>query len=135
MRFMMMIYPGIEESEWQPDAETVAAMGKYNEELTRAGALLALDGLHAASKGARIVYRDGQRTILDGPFAESKEVIGGYWIIQAKSLEEAMEWAKRVPSDGNMMLEVRQIFEMSDFPAEVQEAAQLSQTPPNQTSA
>ncbi len=134
MRFMMFMFPGIEEGEWTPDAEAVAAMGRYNEELTKAGALLALDGLHPQSKGARVTFSGGAATVTDGPFTEAKEVIGGYWIIQARSKEEAVEWASRCPAE-DCMIEVRQVYEMSDFPEDVQAAGELSQRPPEQTSA
>lgn len=134
MRFMMLIYPGLEtEGDWMPDAEAVGAMGRYNEDLTKAGVLLALDGLHPSSEGARISFADGERVVTDGPFAETKELIGGYWIIQANSKEEALEWAKRCPIGGDVVLEIRRIFEMSDFPSELQEAAALSSPPPAQT--
>jgi hypothetical protein len=130
MRYLMLIYPGLEsESDWAPDAEALAAMGRYNEQLTKAGVLLALDGLHPSSEGFRISFSAGERVVTDGPFAETKELLGGYWIIQAKSKEEALEWAKRCPIGGEVVLEVRRIFEMSDFPAELQEAAQLSEAP------
>jgi hypothetical protein len=133
MRFMLMIYPGLEsEGDWTPDVEAVAAMQRYNEELTQAGVLLALDGLHPSSEGARISFADGERVVTDGPFAETKELIGGYWIIQAKSKEEALEWAKRCPIGGDAVLELRRIFEMSDFPSELQDAAKLSADPPGQ---
>lgn len=136
MRFMMFMYPGVkDEADWAPSAEAVAAMAKYNEDLTKAGVLLALDGLHPASKGARVSFSGGKGTVTDGPFTEAKEVIGGYWIIQAKSKEEAVEWASRCPAADGDMIEVRQVYEMSDFPADVQAAAELSQEPPEQTSA
>ena len=137
MRFMMFMYPGItDEADWTPSAEAVAAMMAYNEELTKAGVLLALDGLQPASKGARVTFgSDRKGTVTDGPFAEAKEVIGGYWIIQAKSKEEAVEWASRCPANPGDTIEVRQVFEMEDFPEDVQEVASLSQTPPEQTSA
>jgi hypothetical protein len=136
MRFMMFMYPGVtDEADWAPSAEMVAAMTRYNEDLTKAGALLALDGLHPASKGARVTFAGGKPTVTDGPFAEAKEVVGGYWIIQAKSKEEAVEWASRCPAGAGDMIEVRQVFDMSDFPADVQEAAKLSEQPPEQTSA
>jgi hypothetical protein len=137
MRFMMFMYPGVrDEADWQPTPEAVKAMMEYNEELTKAGALLALDGLHPASKGARVAFSGGKPTVTDGPFAEAKEIVGGYWIIDAKSKEEAVEWARRCPADEGDMIEVRQVFEMSDFPADVQAAAgELSQEPPEQTSA
>ena len=137
MRFMLFMYPGIKDEEWDPThprtAEDVAAMSKYNEELTKAGVLLALDGLHPPGEGTRVALSDGKRTVTDGPFTEAKEIVGGYWIIQAKSKEEAVEWASRCPlSEGNM-IEVRQVYEMSEFPEDVQKAAQLSQEPPEQT--
>jgi len=133
MRFMMFIYPGIsEEADWMPSAEAVAAMSKYNEELTKAGVLLSLDGLHPTSEGARISYEGGKQRITDGPFAETKEVIGGYWMIQVSSKEEAIEWASRCPAGGDVVLEVRRVFEMSDFPPELQAAGELSETPPQQ---
>jgi hypothetical protein len=134
MRFMMFMFPGIDEGDWEPDAEAVAAMGRYNEELTKAGALLALDGLQPAGKGARVTFSGGSTTVTDGPFTEAKEVIGGYWMIQARSKEEAIEWASRCPAE-DCMIEVRQVYEMSDFPQDVQAAAELSQQPPQQTSA
>lgn len=137
MRFMMFIYPGLkDEADWEPSPEDVAAMMKYNEELTKAGALLALDGLHPPSKGARVSFAGGKPKVTDGPFTEAKEVIGGYWIIQAKSKEEAVEWASRCPGADGDVIEVRQVAEMSDFPEDVQAAAgELSQEPPEQTTA
>ena len=135
MRFMMFMYPGITEEQWEPDAEAVGAMTRYNEELTKAGVLLALDGLQPPSKGARVRFAGGTPSVTDGPFAEAKELVGGYWVIQTKSKEEAVEWARRCPAGPNDMIEVRQVFEMSDFPEDVQAAAELSQEPPEQTSA
>jgi hypothetical protein len=136
MRFMLFMYPGIDEDGWEPSAGDVGAMMKYNEELTKAGVLLALDGLQPPSKGARVAFPGGKPTVTDGPFAEAKEVVGGYWIIQAKSKEEAVEWARRCPGTDGCFIEVRQIFEMSDFPEDVQAAAgELSQEPPEQTTA
>lgn len=123
MRFMMFMYPGIEEEEWNPTAEDVAAMSRYNEELRKAGMLLALDGLHPPAEGARVTFADGDTTVTDGPFAEAKEVVGGYWLIQARSKQEAVEWASRCPGE-NCMIEVRRVFEMEDFPQDVQEAAE-----------
>jgi hypothetical protein len=99
------------------------AMMKYNEELTKPGVLLALDGLHPTSRGARVQVSGGKRTIVDGPFAEAKELIGGYWLIQVRSKDEALEWASRVPLADDEMVELRQVFELSDFPAEVQQLA------------
>jgi hypothetical protein len=126
MRFMLLMIPkGYESAEpgAMPDAEKVAAMMKYNESLQKAGVLLALDGLHPPSMGARVSFHGGKPKITDGPFAEAKEVLGGYWIIQVRSREEALEWASRCPGSENEVIEVRQIQEFSDFPADVQKAA------------
>jgi len=126
MRFMMMVIPKGYESaapDAVPTAEAVAKMMEYNKALQKAGALLAMDGLFPPSTGARLSYADGKATVTDGPFAEVKEVIGGYWIIQVRSREEAIEWAKRAPMS-NEIIEVRQIHEMSDFPEDVQKAAE-----------
>jgi len=106
-----------------PPADAVAKMMKFNEELAKAGALVALDGLHPVAKGARVSFNGGKPKVTDGPFIEAKEVVGGYWIIQTKSKEEAVEWARRVPAAEGDVIEIRQIFEMSDFPPDVQEAA------------
>src|ERR1700709_1149406 len=122
MRFMMFMYPQISEEEGNRSAEAVADMGRYNQELRKAGMLLALDGLRPPSDGASVVFEGrGETRVVDGPFAETKEVVGGYWIIQARSTEEALEWAKRRPGE-NCRIEVRRIFEMEDFPPDVQEA-------------
>ena len=123
MRFMMFMYPGIEEKDWNPTAEDVAAMSRYNEELRKAGMLLSLDGLRPPSDGGVVSFADGKATVTDGPFAEAKEVVGGYWLIQARSKEEALEWASRCP-DSNCRIEVRRVFEMEDFPQEVQDAVE-----------
>jgi hypothetical protein len=106
-----------------PDPKAVAAMMKYNESLQKAGVLLALDGLHPPSAGARVSFQGGKAKVTDGPFVEAKEVIGGYWMIQVKSKEEAIEWASRCPASDNEVIEVRQVQEMSDFPPEIQGAA------------
>jgi hypothetical protein len=127
MRFMMLMIPkGYEKAApgTMPDAKAVAAMMKYNESLQKAGVLLALDGLQPPSMGARVTFLGGKPKVTDGPFAEAKEVLGGYWMIDVKSKEEAIEWAKRCPGSDNEMIEVRQVHEMADFPADVQEAAQ-----------
>jgi hypothetical protein len=103
-----------------PTTEQFAEMGKYNEELVKAGVMLAGEGLHPSSKGARIVFKGNQKTVLDGPFTETKELIAGFWIIQAKSLEEAVEWARRAPNPhfgGETNIEVRQVFAAEDFGA------------------
>ncbi|MBA3867071.1 MAG: YciI family protein [Solirubrobacterales bacterium] len=123
MRFMMFMYPEIEEQDWNPSAEDVAEMSRYNEELRKAGMLLALDGLQPPSEGASVSFSDGVATVTDGPFAEAKEVVGGYWLIQARSKQEAVEWASRCPGE-NCRIEVRRVFEMEDFPEDVQEAAE-----------
>ena len=118
MRFMMLVKAN-EDSEAgvMPGKEIIDAMGKYNEELMQAGVLLAGDGLHPSSKGARIKFSGEKRTVTDGPFAETKELLAGYWLIDVKSKEEALEWATRIPfEDGEV--EVRQVFETSDFPSE-----------------
>lgn len=119
MRFMMLVKAN-EDSEAGvlPSKELVAAMGKYNEELVKAGVLLTAEGLHASSKGARVTFSGGKRTVTDGPFTETKELIAGFWLIQVKSKEEALEWASRIPFEGGE-LEVRQVFEAYDFPAEI----------------
>ena len=122
MRFMMFMYPQIEEQDWVPSAEAVAEMGRYNEELRKAGLLLSLDGLRPPSDGGVVrIDGEGKATVTDGPFAEAKEVVGGYWLIQARSKEEALEWASRCP-ERDCRIEVRQVFEMDDFPQEVQDA-------------
>jgi hypothetical protein len=138
MRFMLMIYPNIPETAWMPDPEAVAAMTAYNKELERAGVLLSLDGLGPTAAGARVSGAGGRVTVTDGPFAEAKEIVGGYWIIEVSSKEEAVEWARRCPAvqgpastpgyDGPIpVIEVRQIFEMADFPDEVRAAAGLAE--------
>jgi hypothetical protein len=126
MRFMMLMIPkGYETAKpgTVPDAKAVAAMMKYNESLQKAGVLLAIDGLHPPSMGARVSFAGGKPRVTDGPFAEAKEVLGGYWMIQAKSRDEAIEWAKRCPGSENEVIEIRQVQEMSDFPPDVQAAA------------
>ena len=126
MRFMMLMIPGGYEKAapgTMPDAKAVAAMMKYNESLQKAGVLLALDGLHPPSMGARVTFSDGKPKVTDGPFPEAKEVLGGYWMIQVKSKEEALEWASRCPASNNEVIEVRQVQELSDFPPDVQKAA------------
>ena len=115
MRFMMFMYPEISEEEWTPSAEDVAAMSRYNEELRKAGMLLSLDGLHPPGEGARVSFSGGEVTVTDGPFAEAKEVVGGYWLIQARSKEEAVEWAARCPANEGDVIEGRQVYEVSDF--------------------
>ena len=127
MRFMMLMIPKVYQegapADFMPDAAAVAAMSRYNESLQRAGVLLALDGLQSPAAGARLRFSGGKPSVTDGPFAEAKEVLGGYWMIQVKSKEEAVEWAKRCPAQDGDMIEVRRVYELSDFPADVQKAA------------
>jgi hypothetical protein len=116
MRFMIIV-PGDADSEAgvMPSEELLAEMGKYNEELAKAGVMLAGEGLHPTSKGARVRFDDSGTTVVDGPFTESKEIIAGFWLIQAKSKEEAIEWVKRAPFGGGTQIEIRQVFEEDDF--------------------
>jgi hypothetical protein len=124
MRFMMFMIPnGEAEAGAMPTVEQVETMMKYNNELVTAGVLLAADGLAPSSEGARVTFDGGKPKVTDGPFTEAKEVIGGYWMIQVKSKEEAVEWATRVPAEPYNVIELRRVFEISDFPEDVQEAA------------
>ena len=126
MRFMMLMIPkGYETAKpgTVPDPQAVAAMAKYNETLQKAGVLLALDGLHPPSMGARVSFEGGKPQVRDGPFAEAKEVLGGYWMIQVKSKEEAVAWASRCPAGPNEVIEIRQVQDFADFPPDVQRAA------------
>jgi hypothetical protein len=126
MRFMMLMIPlGYETAppDVQLDPERVKAMMKYNEALQQAGILITLDGLHPPSMGARVSFASGKPVVTDGPFTESKEVLGGYWMIDVKSREEAIAWAKKCPASENEIIEIRQVQEMADFSEEVREAA------------
>lgn len=126
MRFMMLMIPKGYESAAAgtlPSADAVAAMMKYNEELQKAGVLLSLEGLHPPSMGARVSFPGGKPRVSDGPFAEAREVVGGFWMINVASREEAIQWASRCPAAENETIELRQVMEMSDFPSDVQEAA------------
>ena len=133
MRFVMFMIPRVYQPDtppgeragegFTPPADAVARMMKFNEELAKAGALIALDGLQPVSKGARVAFSGGKPKATDGPFAEAKEVIGGYWMIEAKSKEEAVGWAMRCPASDGDVIEIRQVFEISDFPQDVQKAA------------
>ncbi len=128
MRFMMLMIPkGYDKAPagTLPDAKSVGEMMKYNETLKQAGVLLALDGLHPPAMGARVAFSGGKSAVSDGPFSETKEVVGGYWMIQVKSKDEAIAWAKRCPAGDGNVIEVRQVQEMSDFPADVQKAARF----------
>jgi hypothetical protein len=128
MRFMVIV-KATEESEAGvlPSAEILTEMGKYNEELVKAGVLLAAEGLHPSSKGMRIRFSGSQRTVIDGPFAETKELIAGFWLIQVKSKEEAIEWVKRVPMQ-DAELEVRQVFDEADFGPLVEQVPEVFET-------
>jgi hypothetical protein len=124
MRFMMIMFPkGYENAKpgTLPDLKAIEVMRKYNEQLQKAGVLLALDGLHPPSMGARVTFKSGKSKVTDGPFTEAKEVVGGYWMIQVKSREEALEWASRIPGSDNEMVEVRRLFDLTDFDPETQE--------------
>jgi hypothetical protein len=130
MRFMMLMIPDVYQGGkkldegFVPDAQAVAKMTKYNEELAKAGALLSLDGLQPIAKGARVAFSGGKPAVTDGPFVESKEVIGGYWMIQVNSKEEAVDWARRVPAADGDVIELRRVFDMSDLPEDTQKAAE-----------
>jgi len=126
MRFMLLVKASRDsEAGVMPSAELLAEMGKFNEQLIRAGVLLAGEGLHPSSKGARVRFKGSSRTVIDGPFAETKELVAGFWLIQVKSKEEAIEWVKRVPNptgeEGE--IEIRQVFDAEDFGPEL--AAQV----------
>src|SRR5262245_55928023 len=122
MRFMVIVKANADsEAGKMPSTELLAAMGKYNEELVKAGIMLAGDGLHPSSKGARVRFDGKKRAVIDGPFAETKELIAGFWIWQVRSLDEAIEWVKRCPNpmDGPSEIEIRQIFELDEFGEEL----------------
>ena len=122
MRFMMLLpAPAYALEQGPPTKDLVMAMRKYNQDMKAAGVFLAAEGLHPTSKGKRLRMSGGKPVVTDGPFAEAKEVIAGFWIIQAKSLEEAMEWASRCPLPEGGLMEIRQVFENCDFPPELQE--------------
>ncbi|WP_431679161.1 YciI family protein [Kitasatospora sp. KL5] len=120
MRFMLIVKAN-EDSEAgvMPTKEALDAMSRYNEELIKAGIMLAADGLHPSSNGARLTFKGGKATVTDGPFAESKELIAGYWVLDVSSREEALEWAGRAPFEDGAVLELRKVFEASDFPPEL----------------
>ena len=118
MRFMVLVKANKDsEAGVLPDEKMLAAMGKYNEELVKAGVLLAGEGLHPSSQGARVKFSGSKRTVVDGPFSEAKELVAGYWLFQVKSKEEALEWVKRCPNPfpGDSEIEIRQVYEASDF--------------------
>ena len=129
MRFMVMVKANKDsESGALPDPQILADMGKFNEELMKAGVLLAGEGLHPSSKGARVYFPDGKPKVQDGPFTEAKELVGGFWMLQVKSKDEAVEWAKKVPTTGTNFVELRQVFEMSEFPEDIRKATENSAT-------
>ena len=116
MRFMVIVKASKEsEAAVLPSQEILQKMGKFNEELVKAGVMLAAEGLQPSSKGARVKFSGGKRTVTDGPFAETKELIAGFWLWQVKSKEEAIEWLKRAPFDGGAEVEIRQVYEPQDF--------------------
>jgi hypothetical protein len=121
MRFMVMVKATNDsEAGVMPSEKLLAEMGKYNEELVKAGVLLAGEGLHPSSKGKRVRFSGNRRAVIDGPFTETKELVAGFWLLQAKSMDEAIEWVKRAPNpfDGEGEIEIRQVFEAEDFGAE-----------------
>ena len=128
MRFMMIMYPKIYQTAkagFVPNMKDMEKMGAYNDELGKAGVLLALDGLTPpATMSARVTFKDGKSKVTDGPFTEAKEVVGGFWIIQVKSREEALEWASRIPGKDNETVEVRRMFDLTDFDLETQKEIQ-----------
>lgn len=120
MRFMMIMYPGPgAEAGQMPDEKTLAAMGAYNEALVKAGVLLAGEGLHPSRQGARVRFAGGKAHVSDGPFTEAEEVIGGYWMLQVESRDEAIAWATRAPCPDGEMIELRRVYEMEDFGPEL----------------
>jgi hypothetical protein len=133
MRFVVFMIPRVYQPDTPPEqragegftppAEAVAKMMKFNEELAKAEVLLSLDGLHPIAKGAQVAFSQGKPTVTDGPFIEAKEVVGGFWMIQAKSKAEAVEWIKRCPAADGDVIEIRQVFEVEDFPPDVKKAA------------
>jgi hypothetical protein len=134
MRFLMMMIPrGYQpdtpasekvEEGYEPTVEEMAPMGRFNDAMESAGVLLSVDGLHPLSRGARVSFAQGNNTVVDGPFIEAKEVIGGFWIIQVNSRQEAIDWARRCPAKDGDEVELREVWEMSDLPVEVQKAAE-----------
>ena len=132
MRFMMLMIPKVYQgsngkkagASYTPSAEMIEEMMKFNEELAKSGALLALDGLQPPATAARVSFSGGKATVHDGPFSEAREVLGGYWLIQARSREEAVAWARRVPAQDGDVIEVRQVFEIEEFPPDARKAAE-----------
>ncbi len=131
MRYMMFMIPKVYQGskgrkigfDFSPGADDVEKMTKYNEKLAKSGALISLDGFHPISKGARVTFSRGKTKVTDGPFVRTQDVLGGYWMIDVKSRDEAIEWAKKVPAGDGDIIEIRQVFEVSEFPEDVQKAA------------
>ena len=127
MRFMMLMIPDVYSkpvpADFRPDPQAIAQMGRYNDSLTQAGVLLSMNGLHPPASGARVNFAGGKPKVIDGPFTEAKEVLGGYWLIDVKSKEEAVEWARRCPAAPGDTIEIRQIFDATYCQPEIQEAA------------
>src|SRR6266436_780626 len=120
MRCMVIVKADkVSEAGVMPSRKLLTEMGKFNEELVKAGVLLAAEGLRASSKGKRVKFSGANRTVIDGPFTETKELIGGFWLWQVRSMDEAVEWLKKAPFDGGAEVEIRQVYEASDFPAEI----------------
>ena len=130
MRFQVFMIPEVyqpkngknTDPKFTPDAEMIEKMGQFNDELRKAGALLSLDGLQPLTTGARLAFSGGKASVTDGPFVEAKEVVGGYWMLEAKSKQQVVDWMKRCPAQADDVIEIRQIAEMSDFPPDVQAA-------------
>ena len=132
MRFMVIVKADKNsEAGALPDEKLLAEMGKYNEELAKAGVLLAGEGLHPSSKGARVRFSGMKRTVVNGPFPETKDLVAGFWMFQVKSKEEAIEWAKRCPARNNEVIEIREVQEMADFPADVRKVLEKFPAMPN----
>jgi hypothetical protein len=129
MRFLAMVKPpaAAYEAGMMPSAELVEKMGTFNAELAKAGALLAAEGLHPTSKGALITFADGEATVTDGPFVETKELVGGFWLLQVRSKDEAIEWLRRCPFEGNEQVELRQIHDAEDFMEAMQDPGRQAQ--------
>ena len=129
MRFVAFMIPGVYQpgkkvaANFTPPADMVEKMTRYNEQLKKAGALIALDGLQPLAQGARVAFSGGKATVTDGPYVEAKEVVGGYWMLQFKTKQEAVDWIKKCPAQDGDVIEIRPVFEMSDFPEDVQKAA------------
>ncbi len=127
MRFMMLMIPKVYSADApadiRPNADAVAAMTRFNAEMQKAGVMLTGEGLHPPVSGARVAFGGGKPRVIDGPFVEAKEMVGGYWMVEVRSKDEAIEWARRCPAADGDIIEIRQVFEMSDFPPDVQAAA------------